>query len=136
MRRARFRHARVRLTIVDRRNHHVFQPLLNQVAMAALSPGDIASPIRWILRRQSNAEVISPTCAIGSAWQPILAERRGRLRLSDRRERRDARTRTRRWRAIARAPTIDDALDIRRRVLLALNKRAEREADPPGAAPC
>ena len=46
------------VTIVDRRNHHVFQPLLYQVAMAALSPGDIASPIRWILRRQRNVEVL------------------------------------------------------------------------------
>ena len=50
--------AAVRVTVVDRRNHHVFQPLLYQVAMAALSPGDIASPIRWILRRQANVEVV------------------------------------------------------------------------------
>src|SRR5918995_7363878 len=48
----------VQVTVVDRRNHHVFQPLLYQVAMAALSPGDIASPIRWILRRQRNIEVL------------------------------------------------------------------------------
>src|SRR6266702_1998932 len=48
----------VAVTIVDRRNHHVFQPLLYQVASAALSPGDIASPIRWILRRQRNVEVL------------------------------------------------------------------------------
>src|SRR6188472_4475634 len=47
----------VQVTLVDRRNHHVFQPLLYQVAMAALSPADIASPIRWILRRQKNVEV-------------------------------------------------------------------------------
>jgi NADH dehydrogenase len=46
------------VTILDRRNHHVFQPLLYQVASAALSPGDIASPIRWILRRQRNVEVL------------------------------------------------------------------------------
>src|SRR5215207_7918607 len=52
------RRAPVQVTIVDRRNHHVFQPLLYQVAMAALSPGDIASPIRWILRRQKNVEVL------------------------------------------------------------------------------
>src|SRR5439155_3936251 len=48
----------IRLTLVDRRNHHVFQPLLYQVASAALSPGDIASPIRWILRHQKNVEVV------------------------------------------------------------------------------
>src|SRR5512139_2676188 len=52
------RNADVQVTLLDRRNHHVFQPLLYQVAMAALSPGDIASPIRWILRRQKNVEVI------------------------------------------------------------------------------
>src|SRR5215831_9340714 len=48
----------VDVTIVDRRNHHVFQPLLYQVATAGLSPGDIASPIRWILRRQKNVRVL------------------------------------------------------------------------------
>src|SRR4051812_25733114 len=51
----------VKVTVVDRRNHHVFQPLLYQVATAGLSPGDIASPIRWILRRQKNAEVLLET---------------------------------------------------------------------------
>src|SRR3954466_30170 len=54
----RFRREPVDVTIVDRRNHHLFQPLLYQVAMAALSPGDIASPIRWILRKQRNVEVL------------------------------------------------------------------------------
>src|SRR5437764_5113638 len=48
----------VQVTLLDQRNHHVFQPLLYQVASAALSPGDIASPIRWILRRQRNVEVL------------------------------------------------------------------------------
>ena len=50
-------HAPVDVLLIDRRNHHVFQPLLYQVATAALSPGDIASPIRWILRHQRNVEV-------------------------------------------------------------------------------
>jgi NADH:ubiquinone reductase (H+-translocating) len=50
--------APARLTMVDRRNHHLFQPLLYQVATAALNPADIASPIRRILRRQRNASVI------------------------------------------------------------------------------
>ena len=49
--------APVRVTLVDRHNYHLFQPLLYQVATAALSPGDIASPIRWILRRQQNVTV-------------------------------------------------------------------------------
>ena len=52
--------APVAVTIIDRHNHHVFQPLLYQVA-AALSPGDIASPIRWILRRQENVRVLLAT---------------------------------------------------------------------------
>lgn len=52
------RWADVDVVLIDRRNHHVFQPLLYQVATAGLSPGDIASPIRWILRRQSNVQVL------------------------------------------------------------------------------
>src|SRR5215216_261279 len=54
----KLRHEPVRVTLLDKRNHHLFQPLLYQVAMAALSPGDIASPIRWILRHQRNVEVL------------------------------------------------------------------------------
>ena len=50
--------APLRVTVVDRRNHYLFQPLLYQVATAALSPADIAYPIRSILRRQKNADVI------------------------------------------------------------------------------
>ena len=126
-------HARIRLTIVDRRNHHVFQPLLYQVAMAALSPGDIASPIRWILRRQPNAEVVlADVRAIDQAHQ--------RLILADGEMPYDyvivASGATHayfghdEWRASAPGlKTIEDALDIRRRVLLAF-ERAEREADP------
>jgi NADH:ubiquinone reductase (H+-translocating) len=52
------RHAPVRITIVDRSNHHLFQPLLYQVATAALSPADIAAPIRRIFRHQSNVAVM------------------------------------------------------------------------------
>jgi NADH dehydrogenase len=52
------RHAPVRVTLVDRRNHHVFQPLLYQVATAGLNPADIAAPIRSVLRDQDNAAVI------------------------------------------------------------------------------
>src|SRR5688500_9235410 len=48
----------VRVTLIDRRNHHVFQPLLYQVATAALSPADIAEPLRHVLRRQENIEVL------------------------------------------------------------------------------
>src|SRR3981189_266682 len=48
----------VQVTVVDRKNHHTFQPLLYQVATAGLSPGEIAAPIRWILRSHSNVEVL------------------------------------------------------------------------------
>jgi len=48
----------VRVTVVDRKNHHTFQPLLYQVATAGLSPGEIAAPIRWILRSHRNIEVL------------------------------------------------------------------------------
>src|SRR6185436_1928323 len=50
--------APVALTVFDRRNHHVFQPLLYQVATASLSPADISSPIRTILRGQENCEIV------------------------------------------------------------------------------
>ena len=49
---------RVRVTLLDRHNYHLFQPLLYQVATASLSPGDIASPIRWVLRHQKNVRVL------------------------------------------------------------------------------
>src|SRR5690242_3424869 len=52
------RHLPVDVTVVDRRNHHTFQPLLYQVALAVLSPADIAQPIRTVLRRQTNTEVL------------------------------------------------------------------------------
>ena len=48
----------MRITVIDRANHHLFQPLLYQVATAALSPADISAPIRRILRRQKNVEVL------------------------------------------------------------------------------
>jgi NADH:ubiquinone reductase (H+-translocating) len=48
----------VQVTLVDRKNHHTFQPLLYQVATAGLSPGEIAAPIRWILKNRSNVEVL------------------------------------------------------------------------------
>ena len=125
--------APVEVTVVDRRNHHLFQPLLYQVAMAALSPGDIASPIRWILRKQKNAEV-------------ILAEATGfdlagnRLILKDGALDYDylivATGATHfyfghdEWRRTAPGlKTLEDALEIRRRVLIAF-ERAERETDP------
>ncbi len=55
---AALRHAPVRVTLIDRHNYHLFQPLLYQVATAALAPGDIATPIRGLFRDQPNAQVL------------------------------------------------------------------------------
>ena len=52
------RRARAEITVIDRRNHHLFQPLLYQVATAGLSPGDIAYPIRAVLSRQRTTRVL------------------------------------------------------------------------------
>src|ERR1700704_6656213 len=48
----------VQVTVIDRKNHHTFQPLLYQVATAGLSPGEIAAPIRWIFRSRRNVKVL------------------------------------------------------------------------------
>jgi NADH:ubiquinone reductase (H+-translocating) len=125
--------APVRVTLVDRRNHHVFQPLLYQVAGAAVSPGDIASPIRSILRRQRNLEVL-----LADVTSIDLARRR--VILTDGELDYDylvvAAGATHayfghdEWERFAPGlKTLEDALEIRRRVLLAF-ERAEREPDP------
>jgi len=64
--------------VIDQRNHHLFQPLLHHVATAALSPADIAAPIRSILSRQTNTEVILGTVTgIDVAGRAVLiGERR------------------------------------------------------------
>src|SRR4029077_12633311 len=54
----KLRNADADVTVIDRTNHHIFQPLLYQVATAALAPSDITAPIRWILRRQQNTAVL------------------------------------------------------------------------------
>src|SRR5882762_4766078 len=54
----KLKRAPVQVTLLDRRNFHLFQPLLYQVATGSLSPGDIAAPLRGILSRQSNARVL------------------------------------------------------------------------------
>ena len=123
----------VRVTVLDRRNYHVFQPLLYQVASAALSPADIASPIRWILRHQKNVEVLLASVA------RVDPERRT-LILTDGEVSYDflilATGATHayfghdEWEVTAPGlKTLEDALEIRRRVLLAY-ERAERETDP------
>jgi NADH dehydrogenase len=125
--------AAVQITVLDRRNHHLFQPLLYQVAAAALNPSDIAMPIRRILRRQKNTEVL-----LGEATA-IDTERRT-VRLEHGEVPYDylivATGATHsyfghdQWARFAPGlKTIEDALLIRRRVLLAY-EMAEREQDP------
>jgi NADH dehydrogenase len=122
------------VTLVDRRNHHVFSPLLYQVATAGLSPGDIASPIRWILRRQRNARVwLAEATAVDTARQVVvLAD--GELEYDHLILAAGSRPsyfgHDAAWRPHAPGlKTMEDALAIRRQVLLAF-ERAERERDP------
>lgn len=124
--------APVDVLLIDRRNHHVFQPLLYQVATAGLSPGDIASPIRWILRRQPNVRVwMADVTSIDPAAR--------RVQLEDGEVSYDylivAAGATHayfghdEWRHYAPGlKTLEDALDMRRRVLMAF-EQAERETD-------
>jgi NADH dehydrogenase len=74
----RLKRANADVTVIDRRNHHLFQPLLYQVATAALSPADIAAPIRGILSRQANASVtLGTVTGIDVAGRAVLlGERR------------------------------------------------------------
>ena len=127
------RGAAVRVTVIDRRNHHVFQPLLYQVAMAALSPGDIASPIRWILRRQRNVEVLLAEARAIDATRQIVTLADGEIGydyLIVATGSTHAYFGHDEWRPVAPGlKTLEDALEIRRRVLLAF-ERAEREPDP------
>lgn len=124
----------VRVTLVDRRNHHLFQPLLYQVASAALNPADIATPIRSILRKQKNVQVI-----LGDAVGVDPNANEVRLRTGDvlRFDFLVVATGATHsyfghsgWERFAPGlKTIEDALEIRRRVLLAF-EAAERESDP------
>ena len=126
------RHARARVTVVDRRNHHVFQPLLYQVAMAALNPSDIAAPIRSILRRQKNTSVIlAEAVSIDvAAKKVVLAD--GELSydfLIVATGATHSYFANPEWRSYAPGlKTIEDALELRRRVLYAY-EAAERETD-------
>jgi NADH:ubiquinone reductase (H+-translocating) len=128
------RRARVRVTLVDRRNHHLFQPLLYQVATAALSPADIAYPVRSILRRQPNAAVLlAEAVAVDRAARELVLSD-GRLPfdyLVLATGARHAYFGHDAWEKNAPGlKTLEDALEIRRRILLAF-ERAEREPDEP-----
>ena len=128
------RHQDVRVTLLDRRNHHLFQPLLYQVATATLSPGDIAAPIRWILRGAPNVRVI-----LGEASRVNAPERCVELVDGARIDydflilasgASHAYFGHPEWEAFAPGlKTLEDAIEIRRRILLAF-ERAERETEP------
>ena len=129
----RWRRAPVDVLLIDRRNHHVFPPLLYQVATAGLSPGDIASPIRWILRRQKNLRVwLAEAVGIDRVRRRVLlTDGEVAIRLRHRRGGRPDHATSDTTSGKGRAPglkTLEDALEIRRRVLLAF-ERAERELD-------
>lgn len=125
--------APVRITIIDRQNHHLFQPLLYQVATAALSPADIAAPIRAVLRANRRADVLLASVeSIDPTARTIVADRQSihydTLVLATGMQ--HSYFAHPEWQA--RAPglkTVDEALDIRRRFLLGF-ERAESETDP------
>lgn len=125
--------APVQVTVLDRENHHLFQPLLYQVATAGLSPANIAQPVRSILRRYSNVEVLMANVSgfdlekklvlAGERSVPfdyLIVATGARHSYFGHPE----------WETFAPGlKTLEDALDIRRRLLLAFEK-AEAETDP------
>ncbi len=127
------RKAAMQVTVIDRRNYHLFQPLLYQVATAALSPADIAQPIRAILRHQSNASVLlgrvtgvdldARAVLIGEqrvAYDYLIVATGARHAYFGHDE----------WEATAPGlKKIEDATAIRRRILLAF-EQAEAASDP------
>lgn len=130
----RLRRAAVHVTLVDRSNHYLFQPLLYQVAMAGLAPAEIAVPIRSVLRRQENAKVL-----LADVTHVDLAARLVHTRetppiaydyliLAHGAE--NAYFGHDEWAKVAPGlKDLDDAIEIRRRVLVAF-EAAEREDDP------
>jgi NADH dehydrogenase len=130
----KLKRAPVRVTLVDRRNHHLFQPMLYQVATAALNPSDIAAPIRSVLRSLPNIEVLLAEVAAvrtdvrrvdltdGSSltYDYLIVATGARHSYFGHHE----------WEPLAPGlKSLEDAVEIRQRVLLAF-ERAEREADP------
>jgi len=129
----RLRHAPVRVTVVDRRNHHLFQPMLYQVATAGLNPSDIASPIRSILRKSKNTDVLLAevrevdvgtrtvhfTDGASEQYDYLVVATGAHHSYFGHDE----------WEPLAPGlKSLEDALEIRRRVLLAF-EHAERETD-------
>jgi NADH:ubiquinone reductase (H+-translocating) len=127
------RNERVRITLIDRRNHHLFQPLLYQVATAALNPSDIAAPIRHVVRKQANCQVLLGEAVSVDTAKRIVWLRDGQL-VYDFLILATGATHSyfghEEWERFAPGlKTVEDALEIRRRMLLAY-EAAERETDP------
>ncbi len=124
----------VDVTLVDRRNYHLFQPMLYQVATGALSPGDIAQPLRSILRRNRNTTVLlGEAVGIDPERREVLMSDGGPIPYDSLIVATGARHSyfgNDGWAPFAPGlKTIEDATEIRRRILIAF-EAAEREADP------
>ncbi len=121
----------VNVTLVDRKNHHTFQPLLYQVATAVLSPADIAQPIRAILRQQTNTEVLMDEVVSIDPRSQVVGLRSGAQVPYDYLVLATGSTHSyfghEDWASMAPGlKTVEDATEIRRRVLLAF-ELAERQ---------
>jgi len=129
----------VDVTVVDRRNHFTFQPLLYQVGLAVLSPGDIASPIRTIVRGNTNTEVLMDEAIAFDTAQQRVSFRSGAEMRYDYLMLATGATHSYfghdEWAHLAPGlKTIEDAIEIRRRVLLAF-ELAERRMLETGSHP-
>jgi NADH dehydrogenase len=126
--------SRVDVTVVDRRNFHLFQPLLYQVATGALAPGEIAQPLRSVLRRQRNTTVLlGEAVALDPARREVILSDGGPLEYDSLVVATGARFSYfghDEWAPMAPGlKSVDDATEIRRRILIAF-EAAEREHDP------
>lgn len=127
------RKARAEVTLIDKRNFHLFQPLLYQVASGALSPGDIAAPLRAVLSRQKNTRVLlAEAVDFDLAGRKVIL-RDGELPYDTLVVAAGAENQyfgNGAWERYAPGlKTVEDATEIRRRIFKAY-ERAEREADP------
>jgi NADH dehydrogenase len=130
--------APVRITLLDRENHHVFQPLLYQVATAGLSAPDISAPLRHILRRQRNVTVLMAEARVIETARKRVIDAEGKAHDYDYLVLATGATHAYfghdDWSRFAPGlKTLDDALAIRRRILSAF-ERAEMEPDPAAQA--
>jgi NADH dehydrogenase len=124
----------VDVLVLDRTNHHLFQPLLYQVATATLAPTDITAPIRWLLRKQENAQVLMEEVVRIDVEQRLVATAEGGEHAYDylivAAGARHAYFDHPEWETLAPGlKSVDDAIELRRRILTAF-ERAEATEDP------